>query len=100
MVIISCYLQPAKISTISGEQCYKNCIFQDQYWNLVTWSAGLENFNSSVWIVLQKVNMVKINHVLLIVWVDVELSESLKKDTQIIYLILALLLNLQVIIIY
>lgn len=44
--------------------------------------------------------MVKVSHVLLIVPVDVEMSKRLKKDVQIIYLILALLANLQVIIIY
>jgi len=44
--------------------------------------------------------MVKINHVLLIIWMDEELSKSLKKDAEIIYLILALLVNLQVVIIY
>lgn len=41
--------------------------------------------------------MVKINHVLLIVWVDAELYKSLKKDKQIIYLILSLFVKLQVI---
>lgn len=49
---------------------------------------------------LQKVNMFNINHVLPIVWMDEELSKILRKDTQIIYLILAPLVNPQVIITY
>jgi len=100
IVLINCHLQPAKILAISGGQCCTNSISQDKQRNLVTWSDGLENFNSSEWIALQKVNMFNINHVLPIVWMDEELSKILRKDTQIIYLILAPLVNPQVIITY